>query len=225
MQTKKQLSIKGLFLPAIALCSLLLSGNPAHAALVTYSFTGSVSQVNGPLLPTVNMMSPVSGTFQFNNNPATGGNYQGVVSNLVLNIGGYTSTYAVGANAVTVFKAIDLGSGIPGDRWQLVTAATGSAINNGYTPFRFDLNLDREGSLFANTNMQNPPSLGFPDFLTGARWRLLFDNGDGVVRIQGGLNSLTAVPLPAAVILFGAGLISLVGLGAGGLRNLRWPQA
>ncbi len=59
MQIMKQLSIKGLFLPAIALCSLLLSGNAAHAALVTYSFTGSVSNVNGPLTPTVNMMSPV----------------------------------------------------------------------------------------------------------------------------------------------------------------------
>ena len=32
MQIMKQSSIKGLFLPAIALCSLLLSGNAAHAA-------------------------------------------------------------------------------------------------------------------------------------------------------------------------------------------------
>ena len=39
MQMMKHSSIKGLFLPAIALCSLLLSGNTAHAALVTYSFT------------------------------------------------------------------------------------------------------------------------------------------------------------------------------------------
>ncbi|HEV8621047.1 MAG TPA: hypothetical protein VGQ79_08485 [Nitrospiraceae bacterium] len=224
MQTTKQLSVKGFFLPAIALCSLLLSGNAAYAALVTYSFTGSVSNVNGPLTPTVNMMSPVSGTFEFDNSPAVGGTYNGVVSNLTLNIGGYTSTFAPGANSVSVFQAIPLGGGMTGDRWQLVTAATGSAIN-GYSPFRFDLNLDKEGSLFANTNMQNPPSLGNPDFLTGARWRLLFENSDGVLRVQGALASLTAVPLPAAVILFGAGLISLVGLGAGGLRNLRRPQA
>ena len=50
MQIMKQSSIKGLFLPAIALCSLLLSGNAAHAALVTYSFTGGVSSVSGALL-------------------------------------------------------------------------------------------------------------------------------------------------------------------------------
>jgi len=221
MQIMKQLSIKGLFLPAIALCSLLLSGNAAHAALVTYSFTGGVSNLNGPLLPTVNLLSPVSGTFQFDNSPAVGGNYAGVVTNLTLNIGGYTSSFDPGANAVTILKNIDLGDGFNGDRWRLVTAATGLPIN-GYSPFRFDLNLDREGSLFANTDMQNPPSLSS---LTGSRWRLIFENAGGnLVRVQGAFSSLTAVPLPAAVILFGAGLISLVGLGAGGLRNLRWPQ-
>lgn len=222
MQIIKQLSIKGLFLPAVALCSLLLSGNAAHAALVTYSFTGGVSNVNSPLLANVNGMSPVSGTFQFNNSPAAGGNYPGVVTNMTLNIGGYTSSFAPGANAVTILKNIDLGDGFSGDRWRLVTAATGLPIN-GYSPFRFDLNLDREGSLFVNTDMQNPPSLSS---LTGSRWRLIFENANGnLVRVQGALNSLTAVPLPAAVILFGAGLISLVGLGAGGLRNLRGPKA
>ena len=40
MKIMKQSPTKRLFLPAVALCSLLLSGNAAHAALVTYSFTG-----------------------------------------------------------------------------------------------------------------------------------------------------------------------------------------
>jgi len=224
MQIMKQLSIKGLFLPAIALCSILFSGNAAHAALVTYSFTGGVSNLNGALLPTVNLMSPVSGTFQFDNaTGGVGGNYPGAVTNISLNIGAYTSSFAPGANAVTVFNQIDLGGGIIGDRWRLVTGATGDPIN-GYSPFRFDLHLDQEGgSAFSNVDLQSPPSFGS---LTGSRWRLIFENADGnLVRVQGALNSLTAVPLPAAVLLFGAGLISLVGLGAGGLRNLRWPQA
>jgi hypothetical protein len=217
MGTLQQWSIKGLFLPAIALCSVLLGANSAGAALITYSFTGSVGQVNGALLPTINLTSPVSGSFQFDNSHAVGGNYPGVVTNMSLTIGSYSSSYAPGANSVSVFKNIDLG-GISGDRWRLVTAATGLPIN-GYSPFRFDLHLDREGSLFANTDLQNAPSLAS---LTGSRWRLMFENADGnVVRVQGALSSLTVVPLPAAVVLFGAGLISLVGLGAGGLRNLR----
>jgi hypothetical protein len=197
--------------------------------MVTYSFTGSVSQVNSPLTGSFISGTPMLGTFQFDNNPATGGVYNGVVSGLTLNIGGYTAKYTAGPNAVSIFSNIDLGDGFPGDRWQLVTAATAAAPSGAigvYSPVRFDLNLDHEGILFANTDMQNPPSLGGISPLTSTRWRLVFESASGnMVRVQGALASLTAVPLPAAVILFGAGLISLVGLGAGGLRNLRWPQA
>jgi hypothetical protein len=231
METKKQLSIKGFVLPAIALCSLLLSGNAVHATMVTYSFTGSVSQVNGPLNPPsppsmsslLNMHSGVSGSFQFNNTPSSGG----VVTNMTLAItdpmtlNSYTSSFIPDANAITVSNNVDL-EGINGNQWKLVTAATGLPLY-GYKPFRFDLQLEKEGGVFANTDLQNPPSLAS---LTGNRWRLIFENtGGNLVRVQGALNNLTAVPLPAAVLLFGAGLISLVGLGAGGLRNLRWPQA
>ena len=224
MQMMKQLSIKGPFLPAIALCSLLLSGNAAHAALVTYSFTGGVSTISGALLSsTMNLTSPVAGSFQFDTaTGGVGGNYPGAVKAMTVAIGGYTSSFAPGANAVTISQNANLGGGLMGDRWKLVTAAMGIPVN-GYTPLSFDLQLDREGGgLFSSTNLQNPPSLSS---LTASRWRLIFENSDGnVVTVRGALSSLTAVPLPAAVILFGAGLISLVGLGAGGLRNLRWPQ-
>ena len=230
MQMKKPSSIKGLILSTIALSFLFFSGNVAHAASVTYSFTGSVTQANTPLTGSFISGTPMSGTFKFNNSSATGGIYNGVVSGLTLNIGGYTAGYAGGANAVSILKNIDVGDGFLGDRWRLETGAMvapPSGAINVYSPVRFDLNLDREGSLFANTDMQNPPSLGGMLPLTGTRWRLVFESASGnMVRVQGGLNSLslTAVPLPAAVILFGAGLISLVGLGAGGLRNLRRPH-
>jgi len=223
MKTIKQLLIKGFFLPAIAACSVLIPWNTTNAALVTYSFTGSVSNVSGGLLPTVNLTSPVSGSFQFDSATSGStsphvGNYPGAVTGLNLLIGGYTASYVTGANSITLFNDVGFG-----DRWRLITDATGMSIN-GYTPIRFDLHLDHEtGGAFNNTNLQNPPSLAS---LTGTRWRLIFENADGnLVRIQGALNSLTAVPLPAAVLLFGAGLISLVGLGAGGLRNLRGTQA
>jgi hypothetical protein len=88
--------------------------------------------------------------------------------------------------------------------------------------FRLDLE-DEDGNAITGTGLQNPPSLGD---LSSTQWRLVFENSNGrAVRLQGVLNSLTVVPLPAAVLLFGAGLISLVGLGAGGLRNLRRSQA
>lgn len=225
MRTMRGLAINVLFLPVIALCSVLLAWKPADAAMVNYSFTGSVSSISGALLsPTMNLTSPVSGSFQFDNaTPGVGGNYPGAVTGMNVTVGGYTSTLTPGANAVSILQNTNLGGGLTGDRWRLVTAATGIAFN-GYTPLSFDLHLDREGGgLFTNSNLQNPPSLSS---LTATRWRVIFENADGhVVTVRGVLNSLTAVPLPAAVVLFGAGLISLVGLGAGGLRNLRGMQA
>ena len=54
-------------------------------------------------------------------------------------------------------------------------------------------------------------------FTTTNRWPLVYAAGGqgGGQGVQGALTSLPAVPLPAAVILFGGGLIALVGLGAG----------
>jgi hypothetical protein len=236
MQMKRQSSIKGLLLSAIALCSLLLSGNAAYAALVTYSFTGSVSTISGALLSSpmnpspLSLGLPVTGSFQFDSSiGGVGGNFPGAVKAMTVAIGGYTSSFDPGANAVTISQNANLGGGLMGDRWKLVTGAMGPPVTvYGYTPLSFDLQLDREGGgLFSNTSLQNPPSFSssVSSPLTATRWRLIFEDMDGnVVNVRGALNSLTAVPLPAAVILFGAGLISLVGLGAGGLRNLRRPH-
>jgi hypothetical protein len=56
-------------------------------------------------------------------------------------------------------------------------------------------------------------------------FRLVFGPDSVAGGVSGVVTSLTAVPLPAAVLLFGAGLIALVGLGAGGLRNLHGAKA
>jgi hypothetical protein len=220
MQKNKQSSIKGLFLPAIALCSLFVTGNVAQAALVSYSFTGGISSVSGALKSTLPLSSTMSGTFQFNDaTPSSGtGRYLGSVQNLSLKIGSYTVNLDP-AGSTNVIRITDSPSG---DLWRLRASVVGNAIR-GFDPTEFRLDLsDEDGGAITGTALKRPPSLGD---LTSTHWRLVFENADGrTVRIQGMLNSLTAVPLPAAVFLFGAGLISLVGLGAGGLRNLRHTQ-
>jgi hypothetical protein len=97
-------------------------------------------------------------------------------------------------------------------------------VSGGYQPAEFHLDLEDEDGLAINgTSLQDPPSLGS---LTSTQWPLVLEDANGrMVRIQVVLSSLPAVPLPAAVLLFGAGLISLVGLGAKGLRNLRGAKA
>jgi len=211
---------RGLVVPVAAVCVLSVQISAAQAALVNYSFNGTVGNINGALLsPTMNPTSSVSGSFQFDNaahgttNPHVG-NYPGAVTGLIVHVGGYTASYTVGSNAITLFD-----NGGIGDRWRLATDVSGGGLPSGYSAARFDLQLDHDtGGAFTGTNLQNPPSLAS---LTGTRWRLTFSDLTGnEVNVRGAINQLTAVPLPTAVLLFGAGLISLVGLGAGGLRNL-----
>ena len=219
MRIIKRWLTQGFILPTAAVCILSVPITAAHAALVTYSFTGSIPGTS------TSPDTPVSGSFQFNN--ATSGNngiYNGAVTGFTLDIGGfYTSSFVPGANAVTISQNMPLGF----DRWGLVTAAKGDPISgpagSSVTPFSFDLRFDLAGGGLS-TNLQDYPSLGS---LNGgnARWRLFFEDANGKPSAFLGSMTLTAVPLPAAVLLFGAGLISLVGLGAGGLRNLRGPRA
>jgi hypothetical protein len=143
----------------------------------------------------------------------------GAIQGFSLNVGGYTVNFDP-AGDVNLVRITDNPSG---DLWRFRTSVTGPDIG-GYKPAEFRLDLEDEDGLAINgTSLQDPPSLGS---LTSTHWRLVFEDANGrMVRIQGILNTLTAVPLPAAVLLFGAGLISLVGLGAGGLRNLRGAKA
>lgn len=220
MQTKKQLSIKGFVLPAIALCAVL-SANAAHAALLTYAFEGAVSEVTGVLFPTLNTGLTMTGNITFD--PAAApvtpgvGVYLNPITALNLNIGSYNAT-SLGNNAVFLTNSAP-GSGID-NITTFVSMSSATAIN-GTLPTLFDVSLtDPSGNVLSGVDLPTaPPSL---NSFASNKWRLTFANGNFVL---GSLTKLTAVPLPAAVILFGAGLISLVGLGAGGLRNLRGTQA
>jgi hypothetical protein len=222
MQMIQKLFGKGLALPAIALWSVLLPLNDTQAAHIQYSFTGTVGGANGALRSDLPVGSAMTGTFSFENTTsATGvGRYPGAVQSFSLNIGSYSVSFDPSGD-VNLVRITDNPSG---DLWRLRTSVMGDGIGQ-YSPTEFRLDLeDEDGLAITGTELQDPPSLGA---LTSTQWRLVFeDDATGnMVRVQGVLNSLTAVPLPAAVLLFGAGLISLVGLGAGGLRNLRGAKA
>lgn len=224
MPMMKQLCGKRFVLSAIALCSLLLPLNATQAALIpiTYNFTGLVSDVSEPLSPPISAVNQhVHGSFTVNFTNATGGTYYGAVTGFSINFNGtsYSATFAP-AGLVNVVKLHNAG-GNGTDNFKLATSVTGTEIND-FDPTSFSLEL--KGKNMLTTDNLQPPDLGVA--LSKASWRLNFENGDeDMARIRGGFSQLTAVPLPAAVLLFGAGLISLVGLGAGGLRNLRGTRA
>ncbi len=216
MEIVKYLFGRGLALPALALSSFLLAAGPSEAGPVTFSFNGSIGEVGGVLFPAVGS-GPMSGDITFDTAttptvPNTG-IYLNSVSGLNLNINGRMFTYATGANGIFVLNSPPLGGT---DSVTAFSTVTGGAIN-GMLPVSFQLSLsDPSGNVFGDVHLLTaPPSLSS---FARNQWRLDF-GGTGNYVI-GSLAQLTAVPLPAAVLLFGAGLISLVGLGAGGLRNL-----
>ena len=231
MRRIKQLFIRGLFVPGIAFCALALPVNTTQAAEITFNFTGFVDHVNPSLQPQIGVFNSghaqgVTGSFKVDfDSSKTGGVYNGVVKGFSINLDGtsYSAKFAPGLlNGVQIHNAG--GNGI--DRWSLGTSVTGGAGSpqvNGFDPREFYLEL-KGHNMFSNDNLQ-PPNLNAV-FNQLPAWRLIFQNADhDSARLSGVISHLTAVPLPAAVVLFGAGLISLVGLGAGGLRNLRRPQA
>jgi len=221
MVTKKKL-VGALSCAAAGVCAFLAIGlSPADAANIPFSFSGSISDVHGGVFTSggagangFGSSLPVSANLTFNSTTTdvlagdpTWGLYPNAVQNMTLKVGNYTTTFAPGSSLMQVINNPGLG-----DTFKLTLNGFSGATVNGLTPTMFELELiNPNGSAFANDHLPTtPPSLSS---FASNQWRLVF-SGVGN-RVQGALTSL--VPLPAAVWLFGAGLIALVGLGSRGL--------
>jgi hypothetical protein len=103
------------------------------------------------------------------------------------------------------------------DTFEVRAPLSGEGVGS-YNPLSFRLILkDPSGAVFGDDSLPaTAPSLSS---FASDRFRLVFESDGGTARVRGNLTSLTAVPLPASVILFGAGLVALVGLGAGSWRR------
>jgi len=212
----------------LILSGIVMSGT-AGAAPIQFSFTGIVlDPPHVSLSPPFAINQLMSGFFTVDSpldastdsNPSANiASYSDRITTLSVTIGSstpYVATFGASNNSIRIrnlpsFDDADL----------VVNTLTSGAPVNGLIPTSFEISLvDGTAGAFNSEYPTTVPSLS--SFLTTNQWRLEFASGKVV---QGALTSLTAVPLPAAVLLFGVGLISLVGLGAGGLRNFRGPQA
>jgi len=193
---------------------------PANAASITFNFTGTVTGVGAQLgTSTFSVGDTASGSYTFNSatvdsvNGGTIGKYNGTISDLTLNIGSYIATLGAGSNFIEVRNLPTL------DSYTMHAPFTGDTVN-GRTPSYFAIELaDPTHTAFNNDSLPTtPPNLA--SFATHT-FRLVF-NGGPVATVSG---VLTAIPLPAAVILFGAGVVALVGLGAGSWRQKKTSLA
>ena len=198
---------------AASLLTLSLSSAPASAALLQFSFQGDISSVGGALQPTLDNTHKLSGFFTIESTTSgtpAGPNttqYTNIFKNMTLSLGPLggpaVMTAALGSadNSLTVKTT---GGSLV--QYTALGPLTGSSVNS-----RFPVSFEFDG----NANTSSPPGIGS---FASNQWRILF-SGNGNPKVIGTLTSLTAVPLPAAVVLFGAGLVALAGLGAGSRRQ------
>lgn len=193
-----------------ALQSLMMTGGlllssgvlvvPAMAAPITYNFSGDISGSAPPAI--------VSGSFTVNptdNNPAPNiGTYN--VQNFQFAVNGNFLQTTGNLGVVNITN----GTGAPGGAFDIFAVSL-----NG--PAGYNFTLIGPSNLFTDTALPNPvPSLSS----FSANNNFIF-SVSGFPSSFGPVTALTAVPLSSAVILFGVGLVALIGFGAGGLRNVR----
>ncbi len=204
------------------LCAVLMAPDRGQAASISFNFSGSVGDVFGGVFTPQGFGAdgfttalPVSGGGSYNSlatDTIAGsgvGQYRNTIQDFSVSVGTYFATFAPGNSFIRITNST---AGAGSDIYELrVNGLFGNAVN-GFRPSSFLLELtDPSGRAFSSDALPSgPPSLSS---FARSEFRLLF--GSASTRVQGALTSL--VPLPAAVWLFGAGLIALVGLGSRGL--------
>jgi hypothetical protein len=226
---KRKTAMTTVGLGAGLICALLVAPDRGHAAQIAFNFSGSVGSVFGGVFTPNGFGAdgfttalPLSAGVTLNSNStdnnasSTIGRYNNPVQDFSVSVGTYFASFAPGNSFVRVTNSA---AGAGNDIYELrVNGLLGSAVN-GFTPSSFLLELtDPSGTAFSSDALPGPPSLSS---FASSQFRLIF--GAASTRVQGALTSL--VPLPAAVWLFGAGLIALVGLGSRGLTTRKGSEA
>lgn len=206
---------------------------PAMAATITYQFTGTVNNVDPALIPSFRNPATMTGSMIVNtsdtNSNGNNGTYN--IQSIQVKIGTFTAILdATGNHRMNIRNGP--GGSANGDRIDVLSDVKNSNALSPIDPDKFTIDLRGPNNgtnnvgpnnVFTSDALPNPvPSLS--SFTNRNRFQLTFNDPDDS-QLRGFLTTLTAVPLPPAVILFGVGLVALIGLGAGGLRNLRLPQA
>lgn len=217
---------RGLLAAGLLLCSGLLA-TPTMAASVIYNFSGNVTGVDSLVSSQFNNSMTMSGTMtvdMVDQDPGSDSTGIYAVQSFKVNIGGYEARFD-GSSLDN--NAIVLDIPVAGDGFfSVMDQINGENVNflgvRNFTMGLFGPSTIWDSDTLPGSTMSVPSVSSFASI---NEFRLAFGPVGVQAGVSGVLTSLTAVPLPAAVILFGAGLISLVGLGAGGLRNLRGSRA
>ena len=234
--------IRPRFLTLAFTASLLLWASiavtPASAEPVKINFSGMVTGGDLPLFQALGSPPTVSGSYTYEStSPLFDANATSV---LWVNNTGITvitdTTINVGIYEATVLSPPSFNSASIGytfgttstDHYAAFTSLEGPSVNthplpagDAFSNFRFD--ADGVAGTYSGTTLVAPSisTLFFPPQFHLSFFTDLQSNNPTLRMLDGHLTSLALapVPLPPAVILFGAGLLALVGLGAGNWRQ------
>lgn len=215
-------SLKLALIAGLLFCAGMATA-PAMAELITFKFTGAVTHVGNHLSGgPFSLGQSVTGFYTFNSetlNTGSGstGEYKGALNpnpltypstNLKVTFGTYVALLGRGTNEIEVKNHY----GLSDDSYEVEGVFAGEKVN-GYKPRSFELELEHPSSnQFDMAKLPlTPPSVSAFEERT---FRLDFGSGGSHNRVLVTIKDITVVPLPPAVILFGAGLVALIGLGA-----------
>lgn len=207
---------------------LLVPAVSAQAEIVTWNFSGTL----GPVIPATSppIISLAAGdafsgsiTFETASVPGSTGDdglsewaiYPDAITALELTVGSFSFTGPVSHVSVfnpggsTEIKVVNDYSGILNDGLGFITSVSGGPVD-GYLPGFFELYTDTSPGTGVTQFLSSPDLPASPP-ASAFYFALYFeDNAGGYVATVGGSATVSAVPLPAAVWLFGSGLLGLL---------------
>lgn len=197
--------------------------NGAQAALVTFKFEGHVTTTSGDPNPLISRNTPISGFYSFQSDAPNisifGDPNRGLYELTTFSLKFLGNTYSLGPDYFSGgTHSVSLHGPMPSDLnfYSIdVSHPLGGTINQQYLTF-FSFSLAGHGLFTNSAPPLTPPSLGNIDVYNSFRIQLIKDSSNATYA-EGNLASLTLsltpVPLPGALLLFGSSLVGLVGLG------------